>query len=155
MKNAQTGLPMINTYVPLPNLAPGEHTIEVKYVDKNEKTNGPYTLKFSTADEQLAQGKMILNMTAGSWLSFRDYNGKVLLYFTHLMSYRPVIKEIRYSLNSEALDQTFKFKPSDKSEIDSSDQVYLSVPGDSQFATVQVIYKDGTLSPVQKVVRTK
>jgi hypothetical protein len=155
MKNAQTGLPMINTYVPLPNLAPGDHTIEVKYVDKNEKTNGPYTLKFSTADEELAQGKMILNMTAGSWLSFRDYNGKVLLYFTHLLSHRPVIKEIRYSLNSDKLDQTFKFKPSDKSEIDSSDQVYLSVPDDSQFATVQVIYKDGTLSPVQKVVRTR
>jgi hypothetical protein len=155
MKNAQTGLPMINTYVPLPNLPPGEHTIEVKYVDKNEKMNGPYTLKFSTADEQLAQGKMILNMTAGSWLSFRDYNGKVLLYFTHLLSHRPVIKEIRYSLNSEALDQTFKFKPSEKSEIDASDQVYLYVPENSQFATVQVTYKDGTLSPVQKVVRTK
>jgi hypothetical protein len=155
MKNAQTGLPMVNTYVPLPNLPPGEHTIEVKYVDKNEKTNGPYTLKFSTADEQLAQGKMILNMTAGSWLSFRDYNGKVLLYFTHLMSHRPVIKEIRYSLNSEALDQTFKFKPSDKSEIDASDLVYITVPADSQFANVQVTYKDGAVSPVQKILRSK
>jgi hypothetical protein len=155
MKNAQTGLPMINTYVPLPNLPPGEHTIEVKYVDKNEKMNGPYTLKFSTADEQLAQGKMILNMTAGSWLSFRDYNGKVLLYFTHLMSYRPVIKEIRYSLNSDKLDQTFKFSPSEKSEIEANDQVYVYVPDDSQFVNVQVTYKDGTTSPVQKVVRTK
>src|SRR5436190_578593 len=80
-KNPQTGLPMINTNVPLPNLAAGEHTVEVKYVDKNEKTNGPYTLKFSTGDEQLAQGKMMLNMTKGSWLMFRDYDGKVLLYF--------------------------------------------------------------------------
>jgi hypothetical protein len=155
IKNAQTGLPMMNTYLPLPNLPPGEHTIEVKYVDKNEKTNGPYTLKFSTGDEQLAQGKMILNMTAGSWLSFRDYNGKVLLYFTHLLSYRPVIKEIRYSLNSEALDQTFKFKPSDKAEIEANDQVYIYVPDNSQFAIVQVTYKDGTLSPVQKILRAK
>jgi hypothetical protein len=154
IKNAQTGLPMVNTYVPLPNLPPGEHTIEVKYVDKNEKTNGPYTLKFSTADEELAQGKMILNMTAGSWLSFRDYNGKVLLYFTHLMSYRPVIKEIRYSLNSDKLDQTFKFKPSETSEI-GDEPPYLTVPGDSQFATVQVTFKDGTTSTVQKVVRPK
>ncbi|HEX8076432.1 MAG TPA: DUF4062 domain-containing protein, partial [Chthoniobacterales bacterium] len=46
--NAQTGLPMVNSYVPLPNLAPGEHAVEVKYVDKNDKTNGPYNLKFST-----------------------------------------------------------------------------------------------------------
>jgi hypothetical protein len=154
IKNAQTGLPMVNTYVPLPNLPPGEHTIEVKYVDKNEKTNGPYMLKFSTADEELAQGKMILNMTAGSWLSFRDYNGKVLLYFTHLMSYRPVMKEIHYSLNSDKLDQTFKFKPSETSEI-GDEPPYLTVPGDSQFATVQVTFKDGTTSTVQKVVRPK
>lgn len=155
LKNAQTGLPMINTYLPLPNLAPGEHTIEVKYVDKNEKTNGPFTLKFSTAEEQLAEGKVALNMTAGSWLTFSDYDGKVLLYFTQLLSYRPIIKEIRYSLNSEKLDQTFKFKPSDKMYEVGDELVYLTVPADSQFANVQVTYKDGTTSPVQKIVRTK
>ena len=154
-KNAQTGLPMINTYVPLPNLAPGEHTIEVKYIDKNEKTNGPYTLKFSTADEQLAEGKMALNMTKGSWLTFRDYDGKVLLYFTQLLSYRPVIKEIRYSLNSEKLDQTFKFKPSDKMFETGDELMYLAVPANSEFANVQITYKDGTTSPVQKIVRAK
>jgi len=155
MKNAQTGLPMINTFVPLPNLAPGEHTVEVKYVDKNEKTNGPYTLKFSTGDEQLAQGKMALNMTAGSWLSFRDYEGKVLLYFSHLLSYRPIIKEIRYSLNSDKVDQIYKFKPRDKMYIAGDELPFIYVPADSQFATVQVTYKDGTTSPVQKILREK
>jgi hypothetical protein len=155
MKNAQTGLPMINTYVPLPNLAPGEHTIEVKYVDKNEKTNGPYTLKFSTGGEQLAQGKMALNMTAGSWLSFRDYEGKVLLYFSQLLSYRPIIKEIRYSLNSDKVDQIYKFKPSDKMYVTGDELPFIYVPADSQFASVQVTYKDGTTSPVQKILREK
>jgi hypothetical protein len=154
-KNAQTGLPMINTHVPLPNLAPGEHTIEVKYTDKNEKTNGPYALKFSTGDEQLAQGKMMLNMTAGSWLMFRDYDGKVLLYFSGLLSYRPIIKEIRYSVNDEKLDRTFKFKPSDKMYEIGDELPYLAVPPDSQFANVQVTYKDGTMSPVQKILRAK
>ena len=154
MKNAQTGLPMINTHLPLPNLAPGEHTIEVKYVDKNEKTNGPYTLKFSTSDEQFAQGKMMLNSVSGSWLSFRDYDGKVLLYFTTLMSYRPIIKEVHYSLNSEALDQTFKFKPTEKM-FEVGDDVLLTVPNNSQFASVQVTFKDGTKSTVQKVMRTQ
>jgi len=152
-KSPQTGLPMINTYVPMPNLAPGDHTIEVKYTDKNGATNGPYTLKFSTASEQLAQGKQILKMTKGSWLSFRDYNGKVLLYFTHLMSYRPVIQEIHYSLNSEALDQNYKFKPTDKMYI-VGDFVYITVPADTQYAAVQITYKDGTKSDVQKVMRS-
>lgn len=153
-KSPQTGLPMINTYVPLPNLLPGEHTIEVKYTDKNGATNGPYILKFSTADEQLAQGKQILEMTKGSWLSFRDYDGKVLLYFTHLMSYRPVIKEIHYSINSDAVDQTYKFKPSDKMYISGDEMVYITVPANSQYAAVQVTYKDGTKSDVQKVMRS-
>lgn len=153
-KNPQTGLPMVNTFVPLPNLAPGEHTIDVRYTDKNGQMNGPYTLKFSTADEQMAQGKMMLNATAGSWLAFRDYEGKVLLYFTQLMSYRPLIKEVRYSLNSDALDKTFKFKPSEKM-FEVGDELYLTVPDDTQFATVQVTYKDGTLSTPQKVVRTR
>jgi hypothetical protein len=152
-KNPQTGLAMINTHLPLPNLPPGEHTIEVKYVDKNEKTNGPYTLKFSTGDEQLSQGKMALNMTIGSWLSFRDYEGKVLLYFTQLLSFRPVIKEIRYSVNSDKVDQIYKFKPSDKMYQIGDDLPYVYVPADSQFACVQVTYKDGTTSPVQKFLR--
>jgi hypothetical protein len=154
-KNPQTGLPMINTHLPLPNLVPGEHTIEVKYTDKNEKTNGPYTLKFSTGDEQLSQGKMALNMTAGSWLSFRDYEGKVLLYFTQLMSYRPIIKEIRWSLNNDKLDRTFAFKPSTKMYEIGDELPYLAVPADAEFANVQVTYKDGTTSPVQKIVREK
>lgn len=153
-QSPQTGLPMINTHVPMPNLPPGEHTIEVKYTDKNGATNGPYTLKFSTGDQQFAQAKMSLNMVSGSWLSFRDYDGKVLLYFTTLMSYRPAIKEIRYSLNSEALDRTFNFKPSDKM-FEVGDELYLTVPGDSQYASVQITYKDGTKSPVQKVMRTQ
>ena len=154
-RSPQTGLPMINSYVPLPNLAPGDHVVEVKYVDRNEKTNGPYTLKFSTADEQLAQGKMMLNMTANSWLMFRDYDGKVLLYFSALLSYRPVIKEIRYSVNDDRLDKVFKFKPSDKMYEVGDELPYLAVQPDAQFANVQVTYKDGTISPVQKIVRAK
>jgi Domain of unknown function (DUF4062) len=153
-KSPQTGLPMINTYVPMPNLPPGDHTIEVKYTDKNGATNGPYTLKFSTASEQLAQGKQILEMTKGSWLSFRDYDGKVLLYFTHLLSYRPVIQEIRYSLNSDAVDQVYKFKPSDKMYISGDELPYITVPANSQYASVQITYKDGTKSDVQKVMRS-
>jgi hypothetical protein len=152
-QSPQTGLPMINTFVPMPNLAPGEHTVEVKYTDKNGATNGPYTLKFSTGDQQFAQAKMSLNMVSGSWLSFRDFQGKTLLYFTTLMSYRPAIKEVRYSLNSEALDQTFKFKPTD-TMFEVGDDLYLTVPGNTQYANVQLTYKDGTKSPVQKVMRT-
>jgi hypothetical protein len=153
-QSPQTGMPMINTFVPMPNLPPGEHTIEVKYTDKNGATNGPYTLKFSTGDQQFAQAKMSLNMVSGSWLEFRDFQGKTLLYFTTLMSYRPAIKEVRYSLNSEALDKTFNFKPTD-TMFEVGDDLYLTVAGNTEFANIQITYKDGTKSPVQKVMRKK
>ena len=153
-KNPQTGLPMVNTHVPLPNLSPGEHRVEVRYTDRNDAINGPYALAFSTAGEQLAQGKMMLNASSGSWLMFRDYDGKVLLYFSTLMSYRPVIKEVRYSLDSDALDKIFEFKPTE-TMYEVGDDVYLAVPHGTQFAMVQVTFRDGTVSEAQKVVRKK
>jgi hypothetical protein len=146
--NAQTGLPMVNLYVPLPNLAPGEHAVEVKYTDKNDKTNGPYNLKFSTQQQQMAQSKMILNMTSGSWLAFRDYDNKVLLYFTHLMGHRAVIKEIRYSLDSDKLDQVYK-----PMFIGGQELPYLYVPKNTQYAMVQITFTDRTMSKVEKVIR--
>lgn len=152
--NPQTGRPMFNPHIPLPNLEAGEHTVEIRYIDKNDRPNGPYVLKFSTADQQMLQAKMALGFSAGSWLSFRDYDGKVLLYFTTLMSYRPLIKEIRYSLNSDALDLVWKFKPSEKM-YEVGDELFTSIPKNTEYASVQVTYKDGTKSDVQKIIRKK
>lgn len=94
----------------------------------------------------------MLNAAAGSWLSFREYDGKLLLYFTTLMSYRPVIQEVRYSLDTDKLDHTFTYKPTDKM-FEVGDDLYLAVPKATQFANVQVTFKDGTKSDVQKVMR--
>jgi len=152
MKNPQTGQNMVNPHLPLPGLDPGEHTIEVKYTDRNDTTNGPFTLRFSTSDEQLAQGKMMLNAAGGSWLMFRDYEGKCLLYFTTLMSYRPILREVRYSLNSDALDQVFAFEPSD-TMFEVGDKIFLAVPADTTYALVQATFKDGTKSEPTKVTR--
>ncbi|CAN5726553.1 hypothetical protein BH20VER1_BH20VER1_17180 [soil metagenome] len=151
-QNPQTGAPMVNLHLPLPNLTPGEHTIEVKYTDLKGETNGPYTLRFSTGDEQLAQGKNMVNSTIGSWLSFREYDGRLLLYFTGLMTYRPILQEVRYSLDNDSLDQTFRFKPTDKM-FEAGDDIYIAVPKGTQSATVQATFKDGTKSAVQNFPR--
>lgn len=152
MKNPQTGMNMVNPHVALPGLPPGEHTIEVKYTDRNDATNGPFTLRFSTSDEQIAQGKMMLNAAAGSWLMFRDHEGKCLLYFTTLMSYRPILQEVRYSLNNDSLDRVFEFEPS-TTMFEVGDRMFLTVPDDTEYAVVQVTFKDGTKSEPQKVTR--
>ena len=90
-----------------------------------------------------------VSLLPSSWLLFRDYEGKRLLYFTGLLSYRPVLKEIRYSLNGDALDKTFEFKPSEKMYEPGTD-IFVAVPNDTESAQVQVTFKDGTKSAVQK-----
>jgi hypothetical protein len=72
-----------------------------------------------------------------------------------LMSYRPVISEIRYSLDGDALDNVFEFKPSDRMFEVGDELVYLTVPDETRFAMVQVTFRDGTVSAAQKVVNRK
>ena len=151
-KNPQTGTDMIDSRVHLKNLAPGEHTIEVKYLDRADKSNGPYAFKFSTTNARLTVAKNALNAEKPAWLLFIPGPPRRLC-FTILLLYRPAIKEIRYSLNSDALDQRFEFKATDKmmevDDVPSLEQCTV-VPNETQFACVQVIYGDGTKSPLRK-----
>lgn len=63
------------------------------------------------ASAALAQGKQMLTQFSSSWVSFRDYDGKTLLYITHFLTQRGALKTIRYSLDGDALDKTFPFDP--------------------------------------------
>ena len=92
---------------------------------------------------------MVLNMTSGSWISFRDFQGRTLLYFTHLMTHRAVIKEIRFSLNSDKVDQVYK-----PMFVGSQEVPFIYVPKDTQFACVQVAFTDGTMSKVERAIHT-
>ncbi|MFZ1218920.1 MAG: DUF4062 domain-containing protein [Chthoniobacterales bacterium] len=151
-KNPQTGTDMIDSRVHLKNLAPGEHAMEVKYLDRTDKSNGPYSFKFSTVNARLTVAKTALNAEKPAWVLFIPGPPRRLC-FTILLMYRPAIREIRYSLGNDALDQTFKFKPTDKmmtiDDVPSVDQCMV-VPNDTQFASVQVTYGDGTKSAVRK-----
>jgi hypothetical protein len=151
-KNPQTGTDMIDSRVHFKNLAPGEHAIEVKYLDRADKSNGPYAFKFSTTNVRLTVAKNALNADKPAWALFIPGPPRRLC-FTILLLYRPAIKEIRYSLNSDALDQPFKFPPTDKmmqvDDVPSVEQCTV-VPNETQFACVQVIYGDGTKSPLRK-----
>jgi len=51
-------------------------------------------------------------MTATSWLSFREFSG-LLVYYTHLMSYRGAIREVRVGIDSAVPDKVSKMPPCD------------------------------------------
>ena len=96
-----------------------------------------------------AQMKQILNMTKDNWVSFRNYNGKQLLYFTHLESYTCGIKEVHYGLNSDTLDRVWLLQPCDPKNpmAIKKDIVYLTMPLDyAKSVAVQVTFADGTKS---------
>ena len=97
------------------------------------------------------QMKQILNMTQNNWVSFRDFNGKQLIYFTHLESYTCGIKEVHYSINSDDLDKVWELQACDSKNpmAVTKDIIYLTMPlGTAKSITVQVTFTDGTKSEI-------
>lgn len=97
------------------------------------------------------QIKPVLNMTKDNWVSFRDYNGKQLIYFTHLETYTCGIQQVRYSINSDVLDQTWELQPCDPNnplEI-TKEIIYLSLPlGTAKSIAVKLTFTDGSESEI-------
>ena len=148
--NPQTGEQMLNSTVVFPKLEPTEHTVEMKYLDRDGKTNGPYTHRFSPLEQRSKQAKQFLG-NVPQWLRFSRTPSERWLIFDVLV-FRAGLREIRYSLNSDKLDQTFEFPPTDKMGEMDMKRPFVVIPDDVQFASVQVTYLDGTKSAVKKCV---
>jgi hypothetical protein len=100
----------------------------------------------------LAQGllgmeKQLLPMPKANWIAFRNYDGRQLVYFTHLVAYRCGLSQVRYSINSDTLDQQFDMPPCDPqrpNEIPGDYLPFLALPlGTAQSLAVQAVYTDG------------
>ena len=100
---------------------------------------------FTTAGEV----RPILDMTRGSWVAIRDYGGKDLIYFTHLLAWRCGLREIRYGLNGAAPSTAFKMEACHEGSVQpnalSGDDVYVMRPaGSVTEVRVKLIYDDGS-----------
>ncbi len=87
-------------------------TIEVRYVDASGDMQGPFPIKFDPEAALIRDQRKILDMTATSWLSFRQFNG-LLVYYTHLVSYRCAIREVRIGIDTAVPDKVLKMPPCD------------------------------------------
>jgi hypothetical protein len=99
----------------------------------------------------------MLGMTAGSWVMLRELEpGKVLLYFTQVLSFRIGLAEIRYGLDVDVPDRTWPFHKPDAKDpyaFGDADVLYTEVPAATRFVTVQLTFADGTKSDVHRYAR--
>jgi len=126
-------------------------TIHVRYVDANGSLQGPFPIRFDPAGALEREQRKILEMTAGSWLSFREFNG-LLVYYTHLMSYRCAIRQVRVGLNSTIPDRAIAMPPCNEKDpmaIPADAQPYLKVPPTTALVSVEITYRDGSVSEVK------
>jgi hypothetical protein len=126
-------------------------TIEVRYVDAAGEMQGPFPIKFDPEAALIRDQRKILDMTATSWLSFREFNG-LLVYYTHLMVYRCAIRQVRIGIDSAVPDRVLSMPPCDArdpSVIPASATPYLKLAPTTQFISVELTYRDGSVSEIK------
>jgi Caspase domain len=148
--DARTRKRMPNPSIELPADATAA-TIQVRYIDASGEMQGPFPIRFDPEAALIHDQRKILDMTATSWLSFREFNG-LLVYYTHLMSYRCAIREVRVGIDSAVPDKVLKMppcNPKDPSAIPNDAQPYLKLAPSTQFVSVELTYRDGSVSEIK------
>jgi len=96
-----------------------------------------------------AEVRPILEMTTGNWVAVRKYNGKDLVYFSHLVAWRCGLDRVRYGINGPVDTELTLEKCNTEYQqpnviLDTSIPIYISLPLDSvKTISVEVTYDDG------------
>ncbi len=108
------------------------------------------TGKFLTATEV----RPILEATRANWIAVREYNGQDLLYFTHLLSWRCGLHEVRFAVNGGE-SMAFDLPPCDPeaaspAAIPPDAVIYLGYPlGSIETIRVDLLYDDLTTATAE------
>ncbi|WP_206240583.1 J domain-containing protein [Novosphingobium terrae] len=98
------------------------------------------------------QARAILDQTTAHWVELRPFDGKMLVYFTQIISSAIAVKEVHYGIDRDTPDQTFHV-PAHADQwpmpIPPEVPISISAPAETKKVTVQIVYSDGTLSPIQ------
>ena len=117
----------------------------IKYTDSKGHTNGPHKILLDIRQAKIDSTKNTLNIIKNSWVMFRDYDQRLLIYFTSIVTYAKGIEEIRYSIDNKILDQRFEFD-----EQKPYDHIYIEPPYKTKSIFVQLQFKDQSLSDVME-----
>ncbi|MEM7069308.1 MAG: caspase family protein [Pseudomonadota bacterium] len=150
-----TGQPIPTPFFELPGNAE-KSKLEVKYIDIRGDTQGPFEIIFDPNASLVASQKNILEQFTTGWLSYRLWDGKQLVYFTHLISYRCAIDTVHYGLDKDQPDTIFEIgecDPDNPHAIPRSgpgSTVHADIPKTTGYISVRLSYADGTQSEVKR-----
>ncbi|MEM7429172.1 MAG: caspase family protein, partial [Pseudomonadota bacterium] len=126
-------------------------TIYVTWRDRRGEQAEVFPISFHPGGA-LAEGqRKILEQLWTAWISFREWNG-LTVYFTHLISYRCAIREVRYGLGDGPLDKVWPMPDCDGANphaIPNNAKIYRNIPQSTKAMRVQVTYYDGSKSEVR------
>ncbi len=120
------------------------------FVMQNAHAEDEY--KPTLPDVTIYRAMLDANKNSG-WVQFRNYAGQQLIYFTALQSMHCRLSEIRYSINSDALDKVFPLGDCDPqlpfNLPDGEEYIYLSLKADeAKTVAIQVLWDDGAGSEI-------
>jgi hypothetical protein len=101
---------------------------------------------FTTA----AEVRPILDATRASWIAVREYDGRDLIYFTHLFAWRCGLSAVHYGLNGAEPETAVKLEACHEDsatpgEIRETELIDISeAPGSVKSVTVKITYDDGS-----------
>lgn len=149
--NQATGGKQPRNFFQLP-LSVRTAAIDIWYDDVQGKPQGPFRQAFDAAVAHVANTRNILENVTPEWVSGRDFDGKFLVYFSHLMSYRCGIREIAYGIDRPTPDKTWPLPPCDFANpfsVGDDAKLYESFPQKIGSLSMQLTYADGTKSPLK------
>jgi hypothetical protein len=126
-------------------------TIEIKAVGLDGHGVGPFPIAFDPVAELERGDRRTLEMTAGSWVAFGESNG-LLLYYTQVMTYRCAIREMRIGIDSTVPNKVIPLGDCDTKDpyaIPANAVPYLRLPPKTQMVSVELTYRDGSVSEIK------
>jgi hypothetical protein len=136
-------------YVPV-GFLDAKAEIPVRATTADGGTLAPITLAFDPLSLLRERDQHELSMLSAIWVEFNDEYA----YFTMLFIRSCAVREVRYSIDSKALDQRMPVPPCslrDHGRLPAGDTEVLHLAHPPEYMAVQVVYFDGSESPVQTV----
>ncbi len=143
--DTSTMKPLGNNIMELPKDTPSQ-VIKIKYFNLNGIINGPYDYHFNPLEELQKGAINNLKMTSTNWISFRYFNGKLLVYFSHLSSYACGISTIKYGIDKKIPDTLYPVQTCNPMDPYMSSGGYITVPKKTKYITIEIEYKNGETS---------